>query len=56
MGKYLVHLELDTIIEADSACEAENIFIDTIDYCLAPAPGEIICEAIPYREEVDTNE
>lgn len=56
MGKYLVHLELDTIIEAKSASEAENIFIDNIDFCLSPAPGEISCEAIPYCEEDDTNE
>lgn len=56
MGKYLVHLELDKIIEAQSAHEAENIFRDNIDFCLSPAPDEVICEAIPYREEVDHNE
>ena len=56
MGKYLVHLELDKIIEAQSAHEAENIFRDNIDFCLSPAPDEIICEAIPYREEVDNDE
>lgn len=56
MGKYLVHLELDKIIEAQSAHEAEKIFRDNIDFCLSPAPDEIICEAIPYREEVDRNE
>ena len=56
MGMYLVHLELDKIIEAQSAHEAEKIFIDNIDFCLSPAPDEIICEAIPYSEEVDTND
>lgn len=51
MAKYLVHLEVDMILDADTAAEAENIVIDNIDYCLSPAPEDcIICEAIPYKE------
>ena len=56
MSKYLVHLEVDMILEAEKAAEAENIVLSNIDYCLAPAPDCVICEAIPYNEGSEQNE
>ncbi len=56
MPKYVVHLEVDMILEAEKAAEAENIVRNNIDFCLAPAPDEVICEAIPYNEGSEQNE
>ncbi len=56
MSKYLVHLEVDMILEAEKAAEAENIVLDNINFCLAPAPDCVICEAIPYNEGSEQNE